>query len=80
MGDKKRIYPKAGPRKGQRILSVLGAARHSTLLTSAIEPAPTANTGENASPAKNRSIHSVQIFCEKPAPMVKRAAMGVETR
>ena len=55
-------------------------ALRSALLTSAIDPAPIASAGENVSPAKKRRMHRVQIFCERPAPTVKRAPIGVETR
>ena len=59
---------------------VMGVALPSALVTSATVPAPMASAGENASPAKNRRMHNVQIFFDKPLPMVKRAPIGVETR
>jgi hypothetical protein len=39
-----------------------------------------ARAGEKESPAKNRRIHNVQIFWEKPAPIVKIAPMGAEIK
>lgn len=72
-------YPSAGPRNGLRIYKQLGAALCSALLTSEIVPAPIESEGEKVSPAKKRKMHSVQIFCEKPAPIVNSAPMGIES-
>lgn len=73
-------YPNAGPRKGIVIYNPLGVALFSGRWVSAIVPAPIARAGENVIPAKKRRMHRVQMFCEKPAPTVKIAPRGADTR
>lgn len=73
-------YPREGPRKGIKINIVVGAALCSGLLTSASVPAPIASAGANIRPAKNLKIQSDAMFCEKPAPIVKMAPRGADTR
>ena len=73
-------YPNAGPRKGAMIYKPLGTALSLGACVSAMVPAPIARAGENVIPAKNRRIHNVQMFWEKPAPTVKIAPRGADTR
>ena len=55
-------------------------ARRSGFVISAIDPPPIEREGEKVRPAKKRRMQRVQMFCEKPAPMVKIAPSGVETK
>ena len=57
---------------------LVGVDRSWAFITSASVPAPIARQGEKARPAKNRRMHSVQIFCENPEPSVNSAARGAE--
>ena len=57
---------------------LVGVDRSWALITSASVPAPIARQGEKARPAKNRRMHSDQIFCENPEPSVNSAARGAE--
>lgn len=74
------MCPKDGPRKGLRTYNADGIVLCSFLFISAIVPAPIAKAGEKAIPEKNRRMHNVQIFWEKPVPIVKIAATGTESR
>ena len=55
-------------------------ARFFVVTTSALDPAPIESAGENVRPAKNRRMQRVQMFWENPAPSVKIAPSGVDTK
>ena len=73
-------YPSAGPKKGVSIKQATGIVRSAGLHISATVPLPILKPGLPKKPEKKRQIDNADMFREKPAPRVKRAKQGMDTR
>lgn len=78
--SKSNTHPKAGPKNGLITYHALGRALFAAVKQSAMLPAPIANAGLYAIPAKKRRIARLAIFWEKPQPRVKIQPRGTESR
>lgn len=83
VGDDRLIgstHPSTGPVKGAAMNMLDDTARLCGMNKSAYVPAPTANAGLPARPAKRRHMTRLGNVLEKPAPSVKSIKTGEETR
>lgn len=73
-------YPKVGPKKGAQTRMAIGMARSCGAQTSERVALPTLSAGLPKQPARKRHTVKLAMDCEKPAPSVKSAKMGVHTK